>query len=321
MASKPSIACPISNDPDGVAKSISEAPPTHCTVKIQSFSLLQKNSVEKYESGDFDAGGYKWKLILCPSGNKSKNIKEHVSLYLAIADTSSLCLGWEVYAVFRLFLLDQSNDNYMVLQDASVKERRFHGLKLQWGFDQFIHLKEFNDPSNGYLVDDECVFGAEVNVVKEKCSGRGECLSMMKEATSSKHVWRIDNFSKLDSEYYDSRIFSAGEQKWKMQLYPRGKRIGMGTHLSLFLALGDSTTFSRGSKVYAEFTIRILDQVQARHVSGKGNYWFSASSQESGWSKYISLPYFMLPSSGFLVKDSCLVEAEVTVLGIAKPLQ
>lgn len=46
--------------------------------------------------------------------------------------------------------------------DAMGKERRFNGVKLEWGFDQFIPLEAFNDASNGYLVDDTCVFVAEV---------------------------------------------------------------------------------------------------------------------------------------------------------------
>ena len=44
----------------GVLRSITDAPPTHYTVKIESLSLLTKNSSEKYESGEFEAGGYKW---------------------------------------------------------------------------------------------------------------------------------------------------------------------------------------------------------------------------------------------------------------------
>ena len=43
-------------------------------------------------------------------------MQDHISLYLAVADTSSVTLGWEVYAVFRLFLLDQNQDNYLVVQ-------------------------------------------------------------------------------------------------------------------------------------------------------------------------------------------------------------
>ncbi|KAL9450931.1 hypothetical protein AB3S75_012639 [Citrus x aurantiifolia] len=123
-------------DKDAIARSTSHVPPAHYIVKIKSFSVLAEKAVdEKYESGAFEAGGYKWKLVLYPNGNKSKNVQDHISLYLAVADTSSVTLGWEVYAVFRLFLLDQNQDNYLVVQDAMGKERRFNGLKLQWGFD------------------------------------------------------------------------------------------------------------------------------------------------------------------------------------------
>lgn len=317
----------------GFPRSISGAPPTHYTVKIQSFSLLLKNSVEKYESGDFEAGGYKWKLVLHPTGNKSKNVKEHISLYLAMANTSSLQLGWEVYAVFRLFLLDQNKDNFSILQDAMGTDRRFHGLKLEWGFDEFIPIKAFNDASNGYLLEDTCVFGAEVFVTKERCTGKGECLSMIKDAPSIKHVWRIENFSKLGSKCCDSQVFSSGDQKWKIQLYPKGRRHGTGSHLAVYLALADvtilfpgskvpadSTVLTPSSKIYAEFTLRLLDQVQARHIAGKANFWFSASDQESGWARYVSFSYLNNPSNGCLVKDVCLVEAEVTVHGISNAL-
>ena len=46
-----------------VVRFISDAPPTHYKLKIQLFSLLVKNAVEKYESAEFEAGGYKWYIL------------------------------------------------------------------------------------------------------------------------------------------------------------------------------------------------------------------------------------------------------------------
>ncbi|KAH9684103.1 TRAF-like family protein [Citrus sinensis] len=143
---------------------------------------------------------------------------------------------------------------------------------------------------------------------------------MIKDAPSIKHVWRIDNFSKLRSECCDSQVFNSGDQKWKIQLYPTGRRHGTGTHLAMYLALADSTTLTPGSKIYAEFTVRLLDQVQARHIAGKANFWFSASNPESGWARYVSFAYFNNPGNGCLVKDVCSVEAEVTVHGVSNAL-
>ncbi|GLU05158.1 hypothetical protein SLE2022_222720 [Rubroshorea leprosula] len=307
----------VSTTQDGVVRSISDAPPTHYVVKIQLFSLLLKNSVENYESGDFEAGSYKWKLILYPGGNKSRNVKDYISLYLAIADTDSVNGNSEVRASFKLFLLDQSKDNYLVVNDATVKERRFHGLRNQWGFDQFLPLRTFNDVSNGYLVDDTCVLGAEVFVTKEMSTGKGEHLSMIKDATSSKHIWRIESFSTKQLECYDSQTFFSGDYNWKIQMYPKGRRLGLGSHISLYLALADPKAIPSSSKIFTEFSLRMVDQTQpGRHISGKASYWFSGSNPENGWSRFVSFVYFNQPINGVLLKDVCVVEAEVTVLGV-----
>ena len=96
--------------------------------------------------------------------------------------------------------------------DALGKERRFHALKLECGFDQLMPLKAFNDASNGHLLEDTCVFGAEVFVSKERSKGNGECLSMIKDPPSTKYLWRIENFSV--KECCKSPVFSAGDHKW-----------------------------------------------------------------------------------------------------------
>lgn len=71
------------------------------------------------------------------------------------------------------------------------------------------------DPSKGYLVEDSCLFGAEVFVVKsERVS---ECLSLMKAASSSRRDWKISDFSKLES-VWSSEEFELGDQKWSTTL-------------------------------------------------------------------------------------------------------
>jgi hypothetical protein len=56
----------------------------------------------------------------------------------------------------------------------------------------------------------------------------------------------------------------------EIRLYPKGKGIGMGLHISLYLALADPTSLPPGLKIYAEFTLRMLDQMHSRHHYGKG---------------------------------------------------
>ncbi|XP_061345820.1 ubiquitin C-terminal hydrolase 12-like, partial [Gastrolobium bilobum] len=121
---------------------------------------------------------------------------------------------------------------------------------------------------------------------------------------------------KLDSECCDSKPFNTGNYEWKVKLYPKGKGAELGSYLLLYLALANPTALPPGSKVYAQTVLRIIDQKQAKHYFGKGNYWFSASNNENGASRFISISNFTSQNMGYLVKDICLVEAEVTVLGV-----
>ncbi|KDO40760.1 hypothetical protein CISIN_1g020276mg [Citrus sinensis] len=322
-------------DQVAISRSISHVPPAHFLLKIEAFSSLVENDVENYKSLEFDAGGYKWKLVVYPNGNKNENVKDHISVYLAMVGTSSLGLGWEVYVIFRLFVLDQKKDEFLILQDAMGKQRRFHGLKLEWGFDQFIPLEEFINASNGYLVGDTCVFGAEV-FVKETKKCTGECLSMKKLTSTSnyKYVWKIENFSKLPDKIYESEVFVAGDQKWKILLFPKGLGVASGSHISMYLELTDSSTITGGSKIYVHFTLRIRNQLVSKHYEKKAKCkylkvsivvfatgeWLNTSIALGGWSKFIELNYLKKAGNGFLVNDVCIVEAEVPVLGISKAL-
>ncbi|KAJ0092357.1 hypothetical protein Patl1_24777 [Pistacia atlantica] len=235
------------SEKDGIIRSVSDTPPTHYQVIIQSFSLLSKNA-EKYESAEFEAGGYKWKLVLHPSGNKSKNVEDHISLYLAMADATSLPSH------------GRCNFSPYWLGDSQRKQRRFRRLTPEWGFDQFIPITVFSDSSNGYLVDDTCELGAEVFVRKERSTGKGECLKMIKDPGGFNHLWKIENLEK------------------KMQLYPKGIDSGTGSHLSLYLVLADLASLTPPPKIYADYSLVLSNEVGTNGVSYKGKtYSYTAT--------------------------------------------
>ncbi|XP_012833004.1 PREDICTED: ubiquitin carboxyl-terminal hydrolase 12-like [Erythranthe guttata] len=179
-----------------------EAPPAHLLIKIESFSLLGTCGIDKYETREFVAGDYKWKLIIYFNGKDC----EYVSVNLAMADTSSdLPANWEVNVVFSFFLYNQISGNYL----------------------------SSPDPSNGYLVNDNCVFGAEVFVVKKDAII--ECVSLNNINIHYKHDLKISDFSKLNERLF-SEQFIAGGQKWKIILDPKGSGMGTGSHVSIFLS-------------------------------------------------------------------------------------
>ncbi|XP_012833022.1 PREDICTED: ubiquitin carboxyl-terminal hydrolase 12-like [Erythranthe guttata] len=232
-----------------------EASPAHFLIKIESFSLLEKCGIDKYETREFSAGEYKWKLIIYPNGDddKAKDCNDYISVHVAVANTSSLPANWEVNAVFSIFLFNQISANYL---SSLGRTRRFLGMKSEWGISKFISKKIMLDPSNGYLVNDTCVFGAEVFVINSETIT--ECLHLKNVDIPYKRDWKIPNFSQL-GDVWESEEFSTEDHKWKMCLYAKGN--GEATRRGVSVYLEHVGTKS----VKACFTIRIENQISDKH--------------------------------------------------------
>jgi hypothetical protein len=114
-------------------------------------------------------------------------------------------LCWDLIYTLQ-FLVNLNN------LDANVRVRRFHKFKTEWGFAQLLSHKTLNDSSNGYLVDDTCIFGVEVFVSKGPC--KGECLSIINEPQHDYFTWKIDDFTALKDKSYASEQFTVEGQRW-----------------------------------------------------------------------------------------------------------
>jgi hypothetical protein len=75
-----------------------------------------------------------WELVLYPNGKENSNGSGHISLYLAIAATDVLPLGWGVNVDIRFFVFDQIRDKYLSIQGSFTEK-----LSLRLCF-QFVHL-------------------------------------------------------------------------------------------------------------------------------------------------------------------------------------
>ncbi|KAJ0105028.1 hypothetical protein Patl1_19247 [Pistacia atlantica] len=93
-----------------VLRVLRNAPPSHYLLNIQSFSSL--NNLNKFISDNFDAGGFEWKLCLYPNGDKENKGEGHISVYLELAEISSLPIGWEINVIFNFFVFDQLQDKW-----------------------------------------------------------------------------------------------------------------------------------------------------------------------------------------------------------------
>ncbi|KAI3702333.1 hypothetical protein L6452_28068 [Arctium lappa] len=194
--------------------------PSHYMLKIESFSLLSEAPTTKIESDVFEASGHKWRLDLYANGNEEEKGGNHISLYVIICGTESLPKGWEVYVDVHFFIYDHMHHNYATFQDTVNGNRtRFHEKKMKWGFDKLISLESFNKSENGYLVNDSCVFGAEVFAVTVYAQ-KDRILSMTKPPElMSTHTWTIENFLTVTENDLYSEIFKVGKVKWYISIY------------------------------------------------------------------------------------------------------
>ncbi|KAH7578587.1 hypothetical protein JRO89_XS01G0402000 [Xanthoceras sorbifolium] len=279
-------------------------PPTHYVFKIESFSKLTKAIEDKYSSDKFDAEGFSWKLSIYPTGDESKNGKGHISIFLEL-DTS-LAVGSDVNVTVNLFVFNHFEDKYF-----NGRVRRYHALKKTWGIAKFIDIETFSNPEKGYLLDDTCVFGAEIFVIKS--SFKSERLSMMNEPSTYFQTWKFTKFSSLSSDTCSGNF---GCYNWYIWLYPDGTGKSKGNSISVFLCTSKSK-IPADTKLFTKFILRVKDQTdENRNVKIEDNHLYSPYNYSSGRVEFLSLAKLQDPKMGFLVDDTLIIEAEVTLLGL-----
>ncbi|KAK9006683.1 hypothetical protein V6N11_019017 [Hibiscus sabdariffa] len=295
-------------------------PPSHYLFKIESFSLLAEAKVENFKSDTFEAGGHQWRLVLYPNGNEKSNGSGHISLYLEIViqETGDFSLDWEVNVDFKLFVFDQIRDQYLAIKDMEEPVRRFYGMKKEWGFSQLLSQETFKNGENGYLVEDCCIFGAELLII-EPPPELGQ-LSMVKNPSGGKITWKIENFSSLHQNFCYSPVQSVGDINWYLLVYPKGHLQGEGTHLSLFLELAEPDKLPPNRELYVKYDLRLRDQIKSNHFESETpiEKCFDRSTPSWGYPKFVRLKYLNDFSKGYMVKDSLIVEAKLLVISTVK---
>nr|GMC94101.1 ubiquitin carboxyl-terminal hydrolase 12-like isoform X1 [Ipomoea batatas] len=89
------------------AQAVDDPPTARFTWTIENFSRL---NAKKMYSEIFYVGGYKWRILIFPKGN---NV-DHLSMYLDVADSSTLPYGWSRYAQFSLAVINQIHNKFTV---------------------------------------------------------------------------------------------------------------------------------------------------------------------------------------------------------------
>ncbi|XP_044503709.1 ubiquitin C-terminal hydrolase 12 isoform X2 [Mangifera indica] len=135
---------------------VEDPPSMKFTWTIENFTRL---NIKRHYSDVFVVGGFKWRILMFPKGN---NV-DYLSMYLDVADSSTLPYGWNRFAQFSLAVVNQVHSGYSIRKDT---QHQFNARESDWGFTSFMPLCDLYDPSRGYLVNDNVVVEAEVAVRK-----------------------------------------------------------------------------------------------------------------------------------------------------------
>ncbi|CAH8350847.1 unnamed protein product [Eruca vesicaria subsp. sativa] len=128
--------------------------PTSFTFEIDNFS--EKGAL--IESPKFVSGGCEWYLMVYPKGN---NTVGHLSLYLHVANTGSLRLGWKRQTSYSFVLLNQSGkDVYRKPEFSSC----FCAVFPSWGWLRAVPLKDLQE--NGFVEKNKLIVKVEVQVLE-----------------------------------------------------------------------------------------------------------------------------------------------------------
>lgn len=128
---------------------------------------------------------------------------------------------------------------------------------------------------------------------------------------SARFTWTIDNFSRLNTKKLYSDVFVVGGYKWRILIFPKGNNVD---HLSMYLDVADSATLPYGWSRYAQFSLSVVNQIHQKYSIRKDTqHQFNGRESDWGFTSFMPLGELYDPGRGYLVNDTCIVEADVAV--------
>ncbi|KAK6131638.1 hypothetical protein DH2020_034652 [Rehmannia glutinosa] len=131
------------------------------------------------------------------------------------------------------------------------------------------------------------------------------------EPQASRFTWTIENFSRLNMKKLYSDVFTVGGYKWRVLIFPKGNNVD---YLSMYLDVADSATLPYGWNRYAQFSLAIVNQMHSKFTIKKDTqHQFNQRESDWGFTSFMPLGELYDLNKGYLVNDTCIVEADVAV--------
>ncbi|XP_021625341.1 ubiquitin C-terminal hydrolase 12 isoform X4 [Manihot esculenta] len=128
---------------------------------------------------------------------------------------------------------------------------------------------------------------------------------------SARFTWTIDNFSRINTKKLYSDTFNVGGYKWRILIFPKGNNVD---HLSIYLDVADSATLPYGWSRFAQFSLSVANQIHKKFSIRKDTqHQFNARESDWGFTSFMPLGDLYDPGRGYLVNDTCIVEADVAI--------
>ncbi|XP_026420599.1 ubiquitin carboxyl-terminal hydrolase 12-like [Papaver somniferum] len=131
---------------------------------------------------------------------------------------------------------------------------------------------------------------------------------------SLKFIWKIKNFSRLKyKERHYSDVFTVGTYQWRVIMFPQGNNTDR--RLSMYLQVADLASLSYGWSRCAQFSLAVVSQIHDKDTVRRyaPEHLFNARVTDTGFQYFMPLRELYDPSRGYLVDDTCIVEAEVKI--------
>ncbi|KAK7284736.1 hypothetical protein RJT34_19489 [Clitoria ternatea] len=135
-----------------------------------------------------------------------------------------------------------------------------------------------------------------------------------KKVNCETFTWKIENFSKQNTKNLRSKAFRIQGYKWRILLYPLMKNVD---HFSLYLMVADSLP-AYGWSRNTYFKLALINQFESNKSVVKETQQKFNGGYRSWGSSFVSLSDFYDSKQGYLVNNTCIIEAHVCVtdLGI-----
>eukprot|EP00218_Dolichomastix_sp_CCMP3274_P002882 CAMPEP_0170164286 /NCGR_PEP_ID=MMETSP0033_2-20121228/78028_1 /TAXON_ID=195969 /ORGANISM="Dolichomastix tenuilepis, Strain CCMP3274" /LENGTH=978 /DNA_ID=CAMNT_0010401929 /DNA_START=87 /DNA_END=3023 /DNA_ORIENTATION=- len=124
-----------------------------------------------------------------------------------------------------------------------------------------------------------------------------------------KFTWKIESFSEISKRELRSNIFTIGDYKWYILVYPQG--CDVCNHLSLFLCVADYDKLLPGWSHFAQFTIAVVNKDPKKSKYSDTLHRFCKKEHDWGWKKFMELSKVL---DGFTVADTLVIKAQVQVI-------